>query len=113
MFIWNIHSEPSYAPVDLNTAVVGDNTIVAANPNGETFIHAFAVTVDGACVLTLKKGAASIGIFKLSANQTINLSDLPGWDGEPYYKMAKNEAFILNSNALVRVTGTVTYSTKN
>lgn len=111
--IWNIHSEPTYAPIDLNPATVGNNTLVAANANGETFIHACSFSPDGACVVNLKKGSTTIGTFKLSTGQSVNLSDLPGWDGEPYYKMAKNEAFVLVSDTAVRITGTLTYSTKN
>lgn len=111
--MWNIHGDPTYGSVDLNPATVGDNTIVAANASGETFIQAFSVVVDGATTVILKKGSTAIGTFKLQAFQTLNLSDLPGMEGEPYYKMAKNEAFVLNSSAAVRITGTVTYATKN
>lgn len=111
--MWNIHGEPTYDDIDLNPATIGNNTIVAANTAGETFIHALSVVVDAETILTLKKGSTNIGVFKLQAYQTLNLSDLPGMEGEPYYRMSKNEAFIIASTAAVRITGTVTYSTKN
>jgi len=76
--MWNIHGEPTTPSVDLNPAAIGVNTIVAANANGETFIHALAIVVDGACVLTYKTGNTVVGVFKLAANQTISVSDLRG-----------------------------------
>lgn len=111
--MWNIHGETTDQNIDLNPAVIGDQTLVAANTAGETFIHAFSIIVDGACVILIKKGSTTVATFKMAANQTISLSDIPGMEGEPFYRLDKNIAFVLNSDAAVRITGTLKRSIKN
>ena len=112
--MWNIHGDPTYTNINLATATNGDNTIVSANTAGELFVHALSFTVDLACTVQIKLGSTVVGTFKLPANGTVNLADNPGMEGEPFYKLAKNNALILNvSTTGITLTGTVTTSTKN
>jgi len=111
--IWNIHGEPTVAPIDLQPAVVGDNTILAGATIGETFVHGLMVIADGATTVTLKFGARTLGVFKLAANQTLNMSDIAGMDGEPILKGEVGEAFVINSSAGVALTGMIKSSLRN
>lgn len=112
--MWNIHGPSQYGNIDLNPATIGDNTIIAANAAGQNFLKALSIVVDAATVIVFKNTTtSSIATFKLQAFQTISLSDLPGQEGEPYYVFEKNQPFIINSTAAVRITGTYTYAVKN
>lgn len=111
--MWNIHGESTVAPINLAPASIGDNTIVAAPTIGETFIQGFMIIADAATTVSLKFGSRTLGTFKLAASQTVNLSDLPGMEGEPILKGFAGEAFILNSSALVTITGMVKYARKD
>lgn len=111
--MWNIHGEPTVSPINLVPATIGDNTIVAAPTIGETFIQGFMIIADAATTVTLKFGTRTLGVFKLAAAQTVNLSDIPGMEGEPVLKGFVGEAFILNSSAAVTITGMVKYARKD
>lgn len=111
--LWNIHGEPTVTPINLAPALAADNTIVAAPTIGETFIQGFMIIADAATTVTLKFGSRTLGVFKLSASQTVNLSDIPGMEGEPVLKGFAGEAFIMNSSAAVTITGMCKYARKD
>lgn len=111
--MWNIHGEPTVAPINLAPASIGTNSIVAAPTIGETFIEGFMIIADAATTVTLKFGSRSLGVFKLAASQTLNLSDIPGMEGEPVLKGFVGEAFIIDSSAAVTITGMVKYARKD
>lgn len=111
--LWNIHGEPTVSPINLQPATIGDNQILAGATIGETFVHGLMIIVDAATTLTLSFGTRDLGVFKLAANQTLNMSDIVGMDGEPILKGFVGEAFIINSTAAVAITGLIKSSLKN
>lgn len=111
--IWNIHGEPTVAPINFQPATIGDNSVLTGAVIGETFVHGLMIIVDGATTLTLKFGARTLGVFKLAANQTLNMSDIAGMDGEPILKGEVTEAFVINSTAAVAITGMIKSSLRN
>jgi hypothetical protein len=111
--IWNIHGEPTVAAINLQPASIGDNSILSGATIGETYIHGLMIIVDGATTLTLKFGSRTLGVFKLAANQTLNMSDIAGMDGEPILKGELGEAFVINSTAGVAITGMIKTSLRN
>lgn len=111
--LWNIHGEPTVAPINLQPATIGDNTILTGAVIGETYVHGLMIIADGAATVTLKFGSRTLGIFKLAANQTVNMSDIVGMDGEPILKGYLGEAFVINSSAAVALTGMIKSSLRN
>ncbi len=111
--IWNIHGEEIYLNVDLNTAIVGDNTLIAADPANELMVQAMLITTQVATTLIIKLGATTVGTFQLGALGSLNLSDIVGMTGEPILKLAKNNALVLNNSAAAnRVSGMIKYALK-
>lgn len=111
MFI-NIHGEMVNVSVDVNASAGADNTLVAASPTTETFLHMITLGTDTDTVITLKLNSTVIGTFKLLANGSVNMSDLNGMWGEPVIKALPTQAIKFASSAAARITGMVKYSRK-
>jgi hypothetical protein len=111
--LWNIHSDPIILNIDLNPATIGNNTLIAGITNTRIFIRGLTISADGACVLTFKSGSTAYGTAKLAANGSFNLSDIAGADGEPFWNLKLGDAFVVTSDAAVRLTGTCNYALFN
>lgn len=103
-----IHGEMIDAAV--NTSTSGDQTIVAASSTSETYILGLSVIATATTDVTIKLGATTVGFFKLSAGQSINLSPVANLRGAPYFIVPRGSAFILNSSAITNLSGTVKYA---
>ena len=110
MTMWNIHGEPTVAAINIASGVGTVTTVITAPTIGETFVHALSVGVDTATTVTLTFGSRVLGIFKLTAFGTINLSDIVGMPGEPILKGLPLEAFTITTSAAAQVTGLIKYS---
>ena len=86
------HTKKIAIPV---TAVVGTNTVIAAEPNAYLYIHELIGDLAGAGNLTIMAGARTLAAFVLDAGQGITLQDEPGMDGVPRFECKPGEAFIL------------------
>ena len=86
------HTKKIAIPV---TAVVGTNTVIAAEPNAYLYIHELIGDLAGAGNLTIMAGARTLAAFVLDAGQGITLQDEPGMDGMPRFECKPGEAFIL------------------
>lgn len=112
--LWNMHSDPIVVNIDFNPATIGNNTVITGISGTSLFIRGLAVTVDGAAVLTFKSGSTALGTAKLADNGSFNLAEIPGADGEPFWKSkALGDSFIIQSDAAVRITGTCQYATNS
>jgi hypothetical protein len=96
------------APV--NTATLGDNTIIAA-PTGTSFIrvHGYVLDGGGTVNVTWKNGATALtGAMALAASVNIVAPEAPdGW-----FDLSPTAALVLNLSAAVQVSGHVLYSIK-
>lgn len=91
-----------------NAAASGDTSLVAAVAGLVTRVYGLRLSVAGATVVTLKRGATVLEVFNFAAADTMPPLDLREL---PYYVTAVNEAFVLNSSAAVQVDGQLEYFT--
>jgi hypothetical protein len=95
--------------VRVNTAVAGDNTIVAAVSGQTTRIHRMKLSVAGPVIVQVKDGAGTIlEVFNFAGNGGGLVLDFAS---RPWYITTANTAFILNLSAAVQVDGRVEYVT--
>lgn len=110
-FLWNIHGVETLQNVDLNSAVVGDNTLIAADPLNEIFVQGLLLTTTLATVITIKFGATVVATIQLGALGSINLADITGMEGEPILRVPKNTALVIGNTASTnRVSGFVKWA---
>ena len=107
--LWQIHGTPKDANVRISTS--GDNTIIAAPSGTNMFIHALILNPAAAVTIKIKLGSRQVGgDIDLIANQSFNISDIVGMDGQGYFECKSGEAFIINLSSATSVTGSVKYS---
>ncbi len=95
--------------VRVNTAVAGDNTIVAAVSGQTTRVHRMKLSVAGPVIVQVKDGAGTIlEVFNFAGNGGGLVLDFAS---RPWYITTANTAFILNLSAAVQVDGRVEYVT--
>ena len=101
-----------YASID--TAVSGDNTIVAANTANRIYVVSYVLSGLGTAISVRWKSGASTnlsGLIPLAGTSSIT----PGYVGlvsspeTPLMKTAVNNALVLNLSAAVQVSGHLSY----
>ena len=100
---------PSLNPTPINFATSGDNTIIAAIALTRFSIDQMFLIVGGMCNMTIKdgNGTALTGPLPLSANAGIFLD----FSGEPWFTTSLGNAFVINIDQAVQVSGMVQYHT--
>lgn len=86
------HSKKIAAPV---TAVIGSNTVIAAQTDAYIYVHELIGDLASAGNLIVKAGTRTLASFTLDAGQGITLQDEPGMDGVARFECKPGEAFIL------------------
>lgn len=85
-----------------NAAALGDTTLVAAAAGKATRVYSLDISVAGATIVTLRRGATVLQVFNFAGVGGIVVKDLREL---PYYVTGVNEALILNSSVAVQVDG--------
>lgn len=111
MSLWNIHTEPVDAAVDLSAS--GDTTLVASSSTSYNYIFNISVVVAAPTTITLKCGSRTVAKYTLQANATMSISAADYNSGQPYFTCRPGEAFILNNSSAVGVTGTIKYASQS
>lgn len=91
----------------INTAVSGDNTLVAAAAGLATRVYGLRLSVAGAVIVQVKRGTTVLEVFNFAGNGggvVLELRELP------YYTTGTNEALVLNLSAAVQVDGQLEYA---
>lgn len=111
MSLWNIHTEPVDAAVDLTAS--GDTTLVASSSTSHNYIFNISVVVAAPTTITLKCGSRTVAKYTLQANATMSISAADYNSGQSYFTCRPGEAFILNNSSAVGVTGTIKYASQS
>ena len=86
------HSKKIAASV---AALIGSNTIVAAQDDAYIYVHELIGDLAAGGNLIIKAGTRTLASFTLDAGQGITEQDEPGMDGVPRFECKPGEAFIL------------------
>lgn len=98
---------PTLLRAPINFSASGDQTIVAADTNGNRIVvHRIWLVAGGATNLTFKDNLSSPAAVPLSANGGITFDAT----GEPWFVTNVNTALIINSSSAVQVSGMVYYT---
>ncbi|MGU3629842.1 hypothetical protein [Comamonas sp. C24C] len=92
----------------INTAVAGDNTLVAAVAGQATRVYGLRLNVAGAVVVQVKTGSIIREVFNFAGSGggvVLDLRELP------YYTTATNEALVINLSGAAQVDGVLEYFT--
>jgi len=93
------------APINFSGS--GDNTIVAADTNGNRIVvQRLWLVCAGATNLTFKDNLSSPAAIPMGANGGLTFDAT----GEPWFITDPNTAFIINSDSSVQVSGEIYYS---
>ena len=104
----DVHEGKVTIPVDISTS--GNNIIVTGNADSWIYIHELVGSAAAAVTLTIKGGTTDLAEFVLDAAQGLTVSDIPGDEGVPRFKIKPGTDFILNLSGAVQFTGSLVYS---
>lgn len=91
-----------------NAGLAGDTVVKAAVAGQTTRVHALRLSVAGATIITVKRGATVLEKFNFAGNGGGVILD---FRSRPHYITAANETFVINSSAAVQVDGRAEYVT--
>lgn len=92
----------------INTAVSGDNTLVAAVAGQKTRVYGLRLSVAGAVIVQVKRGSTVLEVFNFAGaggGLVLDLREMP------FYSTDANEALVLNLSGAVQVDGQLEYFT--
>jgi len=93
--------------ISFNTT--GDNTVVAANAQGQIHVHGILFTVDAATNITIKSGATLLTGALVFTGSGSSMTLEINMD-EPYFSCPTNTAFIMNQSGTAQVSGVLHYT---
>lgn len=108
--LFNLSGEKTRASVNISTS--NDNILVPAITDGEIHISQLLGGPDAAVVVTVKCGARVVGVYNLSAGESITETANVDQPGEPRFKCFQGEDFIVNLSSSTPFTGSIEYSYK-
>lgn len=108
--LFNLSGEKIRA--DVNISTLGDNILVPAITDGEIHISQLLGGPDAEVVVTVKCGSRVVGVYNLSAGESIAEVSNVDQPGEPRFKCFQGEAFTVNLSAGTPFTGSIEYSYK-
>lgn len=94
------------ALLTINTAASGDTTLVAASAGQSCKVHSLRLSVAGAVIVTIKRGATVLEVFNFAGVERMTLP----LRFQPYYQTATNEALVINLSGAVQCNGALEYS---
>lgn len=108
--LFNLSGEKTRASVNISSS--GDNILIPAITDGEIHVSQLLGGPDGAVTVTIKCGSRTVGVYNLSAGESITETSNVDQPGEPRFKCYQGENFIVNLSAATPFTGSVEYSYK-
>lgn len=106
--LWQIHGETKNIGLRFSTS--GDNTIIAAPSGTNMMVHGLVLVPSADVTVKIKCGTRVQADLDLKAFMTYAMDDMAGQDGQGFYECKTGEAFIINLDAAVQVTGQAKYS---
>lgn len=94
---------------DVNASTNGDNTLVASASDKKIYVWKLWLVANAAVNVKFRQGTTDLNAFAVPL--TAQGSSMTfAFDGEPYWKLDKAQAFVLNLSSGVNVTGRIYYT---
>lgn len=92
--MFDVHSQKINIPLNISSS--GDNVILAGESDKWFYIHEIVGTPTNNLLMQIKSGTDVLHEFNLQANQGTTISDIPGEEGSPRFRIRPGQDFIIN-----------------